>query len=440
MKRIFIATVAVLALVAGGCARGTSDNTGGTTMTTTAAAAATAAATTTFSPTPPQGSYRAFADVAYNDLLALFWDSASNHIQPTSAGIVGSANGMTWEHATMVFAMDSYWRLTGDDSVKTLLAQEWTNFIKKIGQGRLTGNFGSPHNIAIDDAGWGAMSYMVYYRASGDTDALSYTKQLVQNVYAHHADGSTANGLFYNEDRTYKSMPMIAIMCAALDYMQTTGDTSLLADTVNVYNWIQTHMLVNGPTTVENGLAPGQPYTYDFNNQLYWMDYNVSRDGRGEYNGPDGATRSTFQVAEAGSVSSLFANMGMSVVGARLYKLTGDTKYLTQAVGTVNALMDAPFYFNGSVFVNDRDAWADGSFAGWWASEALTLPGVPDTAKARLLATADSIMQNARVIGVGYKAEWSGGNAWTNVGSVPEQIMTSSNTANMVMAAALGAQ
>jgi len=62
---------------------------------------------------------------------------------------------------------------------------------------------------------------------------------------------------------------------------------------------------------------------------LYWCGYDAS--------GPVGANRPN-DIHEAGSVSFLGGNMGMGVIHAMLFQLTGDDKYRQRAVRTTAAL------------------------------------------------------------------------------------------------------
>ena len=107
----------------------------------------------------------------------------------------------------------------------------------------------------------------------------------------------------------------------------------------------------------------------------------------------------------------------------------------------MRALSGGPYNRDG-VLLNDRDAWTTAAFSGLWVSEVLTLPGVEQKDKDLIFGTARSIAANARTPEGYYGGSWSGpaeGNAsaWYRAGSKPEQIMTSANSAHMILAAAL---
>ena len=137
----------------------------------------------------------------------------------------------------------------------------------------------------------------------------------------------------------------------------------------------------------------------------------------------------------------LGGNMAMGAIHARLYKKTGDERYKQRALETVRAITNGP-YNNKGVLLNDRDAWTTASFAKWWVKDVLTLEDVADADRELFFNTARSISKNARTPEGYYGGSWSGpatgsGSKWFRVGSVPEQIMTSANSSNVIMAAAL---
>ena len=167
---------------------------------------------------------------------------------------------------------------------------------------------------------------------------------------------------------------------------------------------------------------------------IYWAD----RDRQGPV-GKDDPER----IGEAGSVTFLAGNMAMGVLHARLYRLTGEKVYLERAIRTADAV--ARKLTAKGIYVDDRDAWANGTFAGDWARDVLSLPGIEERHKELLLRTADSIYQKARTSQAYYGGSWSGpaegpGSRWCMIGSRPQQIMTSASSVNMIVAAALVAE
>ena len=132
--------------------------------------------------------------------------------------------------------------------------------------------------------------------------------------------------------------------------------------------------------------------------------------------------------------------MAMGVLHAHLYRLTGDDTYRLRAIRTAEAIL-AHLVTGKGVYLNDRDAWSNGVFAGDWVREVLTLPGISAKHAAVLRATADSICHNARTADGFYGGSWSGpaegpASRWFVGNSKPQQIMTSANSVNVIVAAA----
>ncbi|MCL2884370.1 MAG: hypothetical protein FWF49_02645 [Oscillospiraceae bacterium] len=300
------------------------------------------------------------------------------------------------------------------------------------------------------------------------------------------------------DDNRHKSLYTAALVMTALDLLllekAAGGDwqkthAALWEDALGAYNWMETNLLrasaatadtaaTNSvptlPATFAGGLQDGGDYTIleTVADNLYWCDYNVGRTGAdfhwgfipAEKDGPRGGSSGSTGVKEHGSFSFLGGNMAMAICHARLYRLTGEDKYRARAVRTARALTDSPDYNRDGVLANDRDAWVDGFFAGIYVEEVLTLPGVRDEDVELIINTGRSAYDTCRLtvregmdfayvenpedapqnIGkylgkVFYRAEWSGGDAWTKDAkspTQPTQVMTCGSTANMIIAGA----
>ncbi|MCL2884391.1 MAG: hypothetical protein FWF49_02750 [Oscillospiraceae bacterium] len=409
-----------------------------------------------------KGDMLTLAWLAQEDMYMHFWDDQNNHIVKTDQGYAipdSQRQTIIWDQAMMAFEMYTLWQATDDQTIKDRLTAQWAFVKGNFTQAQLIGNFSNPPNIAVDDAGWDAMALVLYYQASGDTYALQVVKALIQNAYDYYKDGDTANGLWYPQyppssasgasktDNRFKSLYDVGLVAAALEFQLITGDQDLFADTLNVYNWMETNLCRDAVKTYPDGRSGGGDFTVNTVDYLYWCDFNVGRTGRQEATGPDGGLRPT-DIREANSVSSLMGNMAMGVIQARLYRITGDQKYLDLALRTVNAINNekSPYYNNG-VYYNDRDAWTNAAFMGPWVSEVLALPGIQTRDTDHILRTAQSIGLNCRTADGYWRAEWAGGNAWEALwaktgASNPfpghyTQIMTSANTVGTLTAAAL---
>ncbi len=386
-------------------------------------------------------AYRRIASSALDDLYDNFWqgDSETGHIVKEDHGFPTTGRQvMIWAHAMMLFGMETMYEATGDEDIKKKIQAHWA-FTKDIFNEEEMITPGRAPNIACDDAGWDAMAYLTFYRFTGDPYALNVTKKLLYQSYDYWKDGSVENGLWYKrstdpaEDAKWKSLYSTGLMMAALEYYEITGDETILNDTLAIYRWIETYLLRNGRKEYGSLII-------DVSDNLYWADFNVNRAGRTEVTGPDGGVR-PFDIHEAGSVSFLGGNMAMAVIHAKLYKITGDEKYLARALETVRAIDDSRYNCLG-VYLDDRDAWTTATFTRWWVKDVLTLPGIKPEDYKLLKDTAQSIFTRARTADGYYGGSWSGpadgdGSKWYRIGSVPKQIMTSSNSCNMIFAAAL---
>ena len=387
---------------------------------------------------------RSLADTAMNDLLGHFWqgDATDGHLIKEDHGYpTEGKQTMIWAHAMLLLAMETMEKATGDESLRERIAAQWTFTRDNFTEEQLV-RAGQWPNIAVDDASWDAMAYMLWYRVTGDPYALRIAGRLIRNSYEYWKDGDVSNGLWYpqtppsqggDENSRFKSLYCVGLLLAALEYTEVTGEQPLYEDTLKIYEWIEQNLRRDGEKEYDGR-------TITCSDHLYWVDFNVDRPGRGERNGPDGGTR-PLDIQEASSVSSVGGNMAMGVLQARLYRRTGEERYLTRALETVRALSGGPYNRDG-VLLNDRDAWTTAAFSGLWVSEVLTLPGVEQKDKDLIFGTARSIAANARTPEGYYGGSWSGpaeGNAsaWYRAGSKPEQIMTSANSAHMILAAAL---
>ncbi|MCL2884392.1 MAG: hypothetical protein FWF49_02755 [Oscillospiraceae bacterium] len=403
-----------------------------------------------------EGDMLTLALQAQADMYANFWDAGANIVTKTdNYGLPISSDQQEtalWHQSMMVWEMYSLYLATGDQTLKDRITAQWEFTKGNFTQGQLISHFSQAPNIAVDDTGWNAMVFITYYKVTGDIYALQLAKALIQNGYSYYRDGDTVNGLWYPQnppsapsgasgkiDNRWKSVYAVGIVSAALEFQMITGDDSLFADSLNIYNWMEQNLLRNGDYSVTK--QDGSVVTMNCTDNLYWCDFNVGRTKATEVDGPSGGLRPA-DIHEAGSVSGLFGNMGMGVIQARLYKLTGDTRYLDAALRTVKALNESSYYDNNGVYVNDRDAWTNATFMGPWVSEVLTLPGIQTRDYERVIQTAQSIGQNCRTADGYWRAEWSGGNRWEALMSPSfyfsyKQLTTSADTVGMLTAAAL---
>ena len=159
------------------------------------------------------------------------------------------------------------------------------------------------------------------------------------------------------------------------------------------------------------------------------------------------------------SLDSTYINgaFATAVLEARLYRLTGDTTYLTHLTNITSGIFNAQGYLRSyggySVLCNCRDPWTDGTWAYEFVTEVLTLPGVdPSGNYAQIMLNTATAIYGARTSTGFYTADWSGPetptggsqagystwqayyNAFPGNQAGAQQIMTSSTSLTMAAA------
>lgn len=313
----------------------------------------------------------------------------------------------------LYITLENLWQVTGDATLLQRLRADW-NYTKKmfsVAQLEACGQ-ASGINWAADDAGWSALMYLAAHHATGDADALARARGLVRASFDHWLDDQLGGGLWYSDKHERKSLYQTALVLAALKIHELTGDEYFHEQALKCYAWMETHLLR------EDG--------------LYWCEYAAA--------GPTGKNRPK-DIHEAGSVVFLGGNMAMGVIHARLFRSTHDDKYRERALRNATGLLKYLTTAEG-VFIDDRDAWTNGVFAGNWAREILSLPGADSGLRTALRKTADSIFSKARTPAGFFGGSWSGpaegeASIWWKKRSLPEQIMTSASAVNMIVAACI---
>ena len=362
----------------------------------------------------------AYAERCYDDLIYNWWvnDSKGGHILHTWTGIDvrevpgGNPGGGIWERGMLYFALDSYYRATGDERALEKMRLESEHF-RNIYTEREMASAGSSLHWACDDCGWHAWFYMKMYRYFGDLYYLDRAKALINNAVSLWLDDELGGGMWYDSEKTGKSLYTVAIVMASLDIYEHDGDESFYNLAVDLYDWMEMAL------KRDDG--------------IYWMD--LGADGRAfGWNRPD-------DIKEAGSVTGLGGNMAMAAIHARMYRLTGMDVFRLRALETMDGVK-AKLVQNGR-YINDRDAWTNTTFLMEWVMEVATLPGFDREHLQILLNTAMSVAENSRTDGGLYSGVWGGppddpDNLWIIKGlGLSKQIMTTCTTANLIMCAAL---
>lgn len=361
--------------------------------------------------------YLPMAEAAVDDLYKHFWigSPTDGFIMPAWGGRPdrNHPHGSVWEHAQMLRTMMDLYRVNHDPGLLTRIKLHWKWMVNNLAE-ELTIVGGGTNMNWSDDAGWSTIMYLDVYRLTQDPEALDMAKTLFNNVYERWVDDTYGGGQWYTDEHNQKAVYQVSQILTGLRIYDITGDASFRDRSLGLYNW------------VDKALARGRG--------LYYVDYD--RNGPVKKNGPP---------EPASSDTMLAGNMAMAVTAARIYRATGDRKYLDKAVQTANAIL--AIETDGGVYMNDRDANVEGFYIADWVAEVLSLPGIGPEHAETLRRTADSIYANARTQDGMYSGNWSGPAqgplvAWGKPGHGfrPDQIMISSNSVHMIVgAASLGA-
>lgn len=352
------------------------------------------------------------AVAAVNDLLRHFWvgNSASGHVLDTYNGYARTGpdpRGILWERATFVSVLTNLYLESHDPTIKQRMASDWRHLTGEMQPWELQTCGNGTQNVGQDDAGWSALMFLNYYWVLGDPQALTDAEGLFDHAYARWHDDQMGGGLWYNDQRRFKSTYETALVLAAVRIYEITKDRSYLDQALAVYDWAEAKLL--------------RP------DGLFWCEEWPS--------GP----QTVGGIHEARSVSFLGGNMAMGVVAARLWRDTGEKKYLKQALALACAIREHETDGKGH-YLDDRDAYADGYFMGDWARDVLTLPGALLADRELLIRTAGAIYKRDRTSTGYFGGSWNGpadgaGSAWWRAGFRPQQIMVSANAVSVIVAA-----
>jgi len=251
--------------------------------------------------------------------------------------------------------------------------------------------------------------YLDVYDCTGDENALTAARVLFGRTLERFSDGQMGGGLRYAQESDERQSYQAAVILAGLRLAAAAKDPTFRDRAMALYDWTEKYMRRT--------------------DGLYWCSYR----------GPD-PQRTARAPREAASDTFLGGNMCMAVINAMVYNETKQEIYLQRALDTANGILAHETSASGEL-LNDRDAWTNAFFAGEWMRNVTTLPGAPSRLRRVVEQTALSIWQKARTEKGLFGACWDGpaegdGCTWWKQGSKPEQIMVSSNSVNVIVAAA----
>ena len=380
------------------------------------------------------------ADNAYGDLIDNYWVETADggYFHNRFNGGRDTLNELVWTFTMPFLAMETYYYATGDESVLDYLSMQLDTYYTKVDQEWLLGFGAGKNNIANDDATCTAMFFMLAYRLLGDEKALDYCHAVLTGSYDYWEDGTTENGIWYchPQDKemhdNIKSLYAAGLILTELEYYEATKgtereDQELHERSMAFYEWIEKNMRRDGERTWKGK-------TWNYNDNLYFVDFIDDKVTGAQY---PKDYQNAKMIIQTRSWTGLYVNMSMSVINARLYKMTGDKKYLDKSVSTANALVTTDYNRNGA-FLNDRDAWANSAYLGFFVREVMPLEGVDSELGRMLLQTTVDIMKNTHYEGGFYGADWDGSGIWLKHGISGEHttwITTNATSMHMIFAA-----
>ncbi len=355
-------------------------------------------------------TYQEKAKQALENMYARFWtDADGGHLLPCHCGHIVEKPLMIWEQTMLLLAMESYYEATGDEETKQKILGTWEYLKGCFSYEYMVGHFGEEPNLAIDDAGWDIMCYWLAYQLSGEQEALEMTKTALLGAYDHWKDGDLESGCWYNDWKQYndqwKSSYIVSLLITAIDLCKAgLGSRELLEQTLTLYRWVERDFRRDRCYTVENGKQDGSAYDVTVMDHLYWIDYNKDRENRDERNGPSGGLRPG-DIGELGSVSAIFANMGMAALNQMLFEMFGMQDCRVKALQTTAAL--EKIYNNKGCYLNDRDPHTNATMLKYYVNHLLASDAATDAQRDMLFRTADNLYATGQLSGGWYYPWWS---------------------------------
>jgi len=371
-----------------------------------------------------------YADMAFENMVKNYWTGNN----PNEGYFLNSESHIFWRFTMVMLSFDTYYKVTGNENVRNYIKSQYKYWLDTFDEEWIT-TAGGHNNPAADDAAWTSMAMILCYEITGDERALDLCYKTIRNAYDFWADNEgISHGLYYRtnthsvnaNDKVTKTLYAVGLMHSALKCYEISDYSakylSIYEDTLELYKWTEEHLLRDGSKEYE-GVRIANDY-------IYYNDFT------------DDPVNGIFRPAglyspDSYGCSSLFGNMGMACVHKKLYDITKEDKYLDRAVRTANAIAD--YYDYSGTLINDRDAWTDGAFIGYFTDEVMELNGVDARLGRTFMKTVYSIMNNCYFKGGYYGGHWNNARDWYDsleYGN-PMTIMTSATTTHVIYAAAL---
>lgn len=195
-----------------------------------------------------------------------------------------------------------------------IVANNGQNYLSVITNTFSLNSSGNFLNNYYDDEGWWALAWIRAYDLTGDVRYLNMAKTIFTDLLLLGWDSTCGGGLWWSKDRTYKNaIPNELFLQVAIRlHQRTPGDAgagSYLDWATHEWTWFKASGMINAQNLINDGLT-----TNCVNN---------------------GQTTWTY-------------NQGVILGGLTdLYKSTGDTNYLTQAIAIADAATSTLVNANG---------------------------------------------------------------------------------------------
>jgi len=196
------------------------------------------------------------------------------------------------------------------DSIQRANGQYYPSIIPTAYNDNNGGNFITTAN---DDTEWWGLVWMRAYDLTGNVAYLNTAKAVFTDITTQW-DNTCNGGVWWNQPGTYKNAitnELFLLLCTRL-HERTTGDTNYLNWANSEWNWFAASTMINGQSLINDGLNTS---TCSNNGQTTWT-----------------------------------YNQGVVLAGlTELYKITGNTAYLTQAESIANAVIANMVDGNGTL-------------------------------------------------------------------------------------------
>ncbi len=329
---------------------------------------------------------------AYQDLLHRFWfgtaqdghfgDITNDRDVIAPVHEIPVEKGWMWQYAEAWNPIYVYWRTTHSSDAKVRLIAEWRWVTKNwsLADMHRCGRVGRQSATTQDDSSWMAMGLVQLYEATGDREALAFSKAVIDCAMERWGDDATGGGLWYDDEHqanTGKSVTNGNFALAMLYLYEHTCaigkcDRELLHEVESIENWAARRLLRD--------------------DGLYWMSFPNPRR-------PD-------QIEPTSSVVALFGNMGFAALDARLYGISKDPVYRERARRTTAGILR--YEVRDGAFLDDRDARGNG-YAAWnFAHEAVPILDRPQPVIDAFLTTGRNVVAHDRSPEGAYGGDWSG--------------------------------